>query len=384
MDQPLREARRSHLRGRLRTAFERGGGTPWPEMDFNDLALEIARYQAVANPIYGSFLRRRGLEAGTLSDWREIPPLPARAFREFHLACEPTLPREAVFRTSGTTGGVGARGEHPVRELALYRESLLSGALHFLRPAAPCDGSPLPPLRILALLPPPELRPDSSLIVMAQTLMEHWGDGSGGYFAGEDWRLDLEGFHEALMRSQEDGIPVLLLATAFALVAWLEGAVSTKSSLLPPGSLLMETGGFKGRSREVPRDALYTAVGERLDLPRGRIVNEYGMTELLSQFYEPVLREEDPSGPLAERIHRSPPWLRSQVLSPWTLEPLPEGEAGLLMHLDLANLDSVCAVLTEDMGVAIDGGIRLLGRMAGAEPRGCSLMMEELLRGGAR
>jgi hypothetical protein len=144
---------------------------------------------------------------------------------------------------------------------------------------------------------------------------------------------------------------------------------------LPDGSRLMETGGFKGRSREVSRDDLYRALTDRLGVPPERIVNEYGMTELLSQFWEPVLRE----GTDRRRRHVGPPWVRTRVLDPVTLEDVAAGEPGLLCHLDLANVGSVAAVLTEDLGVAVEDGFRLLGRAPGAEPRGCSLALEELL-----
>ncbi|HSR42653.1 MAG TPA: hypothetical protein VLL48_10785, partial [Longimicrobiales bacterium] len=125
----------------------------------------------------------------------------------------------------------------------------------------------------------------------------------------------------------------------------------------------------------------YRALQDRLGVPTGRIVNEYGMTELLSQFYEPVMRDGAPEadGDPSERRHVAPPWVRTRVLDPGDLGELPPGEPGLLCHVDLANAGSVAAVLTEDMGVAVADGFRVLGRAAGAEPRGCSLAMDELL-----
>jgi hypothetical protein len=153
------------------------------------------------------------------------------------------------------------------------------------------------------------------------------------------------------------------------------------------GSVVVETGGFKGRSRFVPRGELYRALTAAVGVPAGRIVNEYGMTELLSQFYEPVLSGEAPEDP-DRRWHVGPSWVRTRILDPETLDPVAPGEPGLLCHIDLANLDSAIAVLTEDVGVQPwgeedarprDRGFRLLGRAEGAEPRGCSLVMEELL-----
>jgi acyl-CoA synthetase (AMP-forming)/AMP-acid ligase II len=140
----------------------------------------------------------------------------------------------------------------------------------------------------------------------------------------------------------------------------------------------METGGFKGRSRAVSRDDLYDELNRRLGVPLRHIVNEYGMTELLSQFYEPVIRGGAPEAP-SERFHLPPPWVRTRIVDPMTLEAVPEGEVGLLSHLDLANVGSVVAVLTEDLGQKVASGFRLIGRARDAEPRGCSLAMEELM-----
>jgi hypothetical protein len=137
----------------------------------------------------------------------------------------------------------------------------------------------------------------------------------------------------------------------------------------------------------VPRAELYRALAAALGVPIGRILNEYGMTELLSQFYEPVLSREAPEDPEL-RWHLGPSWVRTRILDPETLRPVEPGEPGLLCHIDLANLDSAMAVLTEDVGVQPPGlvtpsstgrAFRLFGRAEGAEPRGCSLMMEELL-----
>jgi len=137
----------------------------------------------------------------------------------------------------------------------------------------------------------------------------------------------------------------------------------------------METGGFKGRSREVPKHELHALLTERTRVPRERIVNEYGMTELLSQLYEPVLAE----GLSGADRHAPPPWLKVRALDPVTLEPLDEGEEGILAFFDLANVGSVSHILTQDVGSVIGGDVQLVGRSSEAEPRGCSRAMDELM-----
>ena len=372
------ESTRRDLRRELLAAMSEGVQVPWSEERFDDLALRIFRYQAEFNPVYRALVEARGMDPVGVSGWRQIPPIPTRAFKEFSVAGSSPEPPQARFRTSGTTGGRERRGEHPIRDLSLYRASLLASATGFLRPEAELRGPDWADrsLRVLALLPDPQERTDSSLAHMAGVLAEAWDDGKGGFFLDTEWRIDHLGFQRALDQSAGLGAPVLLLGTAFAFVRWLDGGPTRTP--LPPGSRIMETGGFKGRSREVTRVHLYAALSDSFAVPVERIVNEYGMTELLSQFYEPVISEGVDPGPQARR-HVGPPWIRTRVLDPETLEPVQPGRTGLLSHLDLANLDSVSGVLTEDLGIQLPDGFRVLGRVAGAEPRGCSLAMEELL-----
>jgi hypothetical protein len=137
----------------------------------------------------------------------------------------------------------------------------------------------------------------------------------------------------------------------------------------------MDTGGFKGRSRAFPREELYRRLEAVLGIPATHCVNEYGMSEMLSQFYDRRVGEVSP------HLYFAPPWVRTQVLHPETLQPVAPGQVGVLRHWDLANIDSVMVLQTEDLGRAEEGGFYLLGRAARAEAKGCSLLVEEWLRG---
>jgi hypothetical protein len=132
---------------------------------------------------------------------------------------------------------------------------------------------------------------------------------------------------------------------------------------LPPASLVVDTGGCKGYERQLTRDAIIDRYRRVLGVAPDQIVNEYGMTELSSQLYAWG------TGP-----HVAPPWLRTLVCDPASGREVPAGEIGCLRHVDLANVGSVVAIQTEDLGRAIDGGIELLGRAPGAVTRGCSLL----------
>ncbi len=353
---------------------------------FSRLALGIFRYQVDANPVYGLFVRSRGIDPMMLDDWRDIPAVPTRGFKEVPLLSQDPRPVEATFRTSGSTRGPAVRGIHQVRDLSLYRESLLSTADRYLRPELWAGGLRLDNIRnrirILILTPPPMQHSESSLIYMFTTLMDEWGDGRSRFLADPEWGVPISRFGKAIAAAHQDGVPVFLAGTAFGFVHLLDALGDHDCPPLPSGSVVLETGGFKGRSRTVSRIELYQGIGDSLALPRERILNEYGMTELLSQFYEPILLENGPAR-LEERRHLGPPWTRTRVLDPDSLQPVSSGKPGILCHMDLANLDSVAAVLTDDIGVAVDDGFRVLGRSEEAEPRGCSLMVEDLINASA-
>ena len=176
------------------------------------------------------------------------------------------------------------------------------------------------------------------------------------------WQLDFTALLHALNRSGESSQPALIFGTAFSFVQLLDYLAEQGTDLeLPEGSRVMETGGYKGRSRIVPKEQLRAMITERLGVTPGNIVSEYGMSELSSQAY---------GGPL----FRFPPWVRWQVISPETGWEAAEGEVGLIRIFDLANVASVLAVQTEDLGIRHGDGFELLGRAALSEPRGCSLM----------
>src|SRR5262249_12463303 len=153
------------------------------------------------------------------------------------------------------------------------------------------------------------------------------------------------------------GQPVLLLGTAFNFVHLLDGLGEMgKKFQLPPGSRVMETGGYKGRSRELPKSGLHKLITDMLGVPDANIVCEYGMSELSSQAYDRV------AGAGGERVFRLPSWARARIVSPETGREVAPGETGLIRIFDLANVHSVMAIQTEDLGIRREDGFELLGR----------------------
>ncbi len=279
---------------------------------------------------------------------------------------------EAVFRTSGTTGGPERRGLHYVRDLGLYRAS---ARINFRAHVLP-DGVSLP-MQILG--PPPKLAPESSLTWMCELVRREFAASGSDYWVDGDG-LRADALISTLRAYQDDGEPVALLGTAIAIAHLLETLEDRGLRLrLAAGSRVMETGGFKRRRGEIPRREFYERLAELLGLSPVYCVAEYGMTELCSQFYDNVLRARARGHAPTHRFKVVPPWVRTLVVDPETLEPVPEGTVGVLRHCDLANLDSVLAVQTDDLGVAGAGGFEILGRAAGAEARGCSIAMDEWL-----
>jgi hypothetical protein len=325
---------------------------------FDELVRAAYAFQLERLPLLRALATRRGTRPESIASWRQVPLVPATAFRTLDIAAAPA--RE-VFRSSGTSGGPRSVHRHPFPEL--YR-----AVIDATFPPAVLRGLERPPM--LSLIPDREQAPDSSLAFMIAHAMERWGDPASVVAVGARGVAApaVRGF---LAARQRDRRPALVLGTSFALVQMLDGLERLDLRFrLPSGSRVFDTGGLKGRRRELTPEQLATGLASRLDVPAAGIVREYGMTELTSHFY---CGEEDPD------LFRPPPWARVHVLDPSTLEELPPGETGLLAVFDLANLGSALHLLTEDLAAAeVGGGFRPRGRAAGAQLRGCSLAAEEL------
>jgi len=350
----------------LEDKLSRDSAPRWSDEDFDRLASRAFRIQFESNAPFRAFCQRRGVTPETAPGWSEIPAVPTSAFKHVDLYSAPSPP-EAVFRTSGTTRGAGVRGRHLVARLSLYRAASAEPFRRYVLGGA--TG-----VRLVSLVPSAVDAPDSSLSYMIHAAAErfardvHWVvDASGA--------LDWEALVAIAEESRRGGEPVALLGTALSFVHLLERLRGRPLPLLGPGSSVMETGGFKGVGRDIGRSELHARLSSSTGVPPERIVNEYGMTELLSQLYEPVLSE----GTALAGVHEPAPTLRVRAVDPDTLAEVPEGEDGILAFFDLANIGSVCHVLTEDVGSVRDGRVTLRGRMAGAEPRGCSLALDELM-----
>lgn len=351
------------------------------EAQFDALARELFAVQYVLNQPFQSLCRSRAVSPDTLRNWTEIPAVPTAAFKELEVTCLPEFARSVVFYSSGTTGASRGRHFHSLESLAVYRQSALPWfKAHVLgedRDAAPEGNEELrDPIggaapAFLALTPPAAVVPHSSLVFMLDAAVREFG-ARDSVFAGrldatQAWELDGDRVLFALRKSMCANRPLCLLGTAYNFVQLLDFlAAGNIRYRLAAGSRILETGGYKGRTRVVPKPELHALLTRHLGIPATRIGCEYGMCELSSQAYD------QPGG--AQRPLSFPPWARVRVVSPENGRAVPDGQPGVITILDLANVGSVAAVQTEDLGIRWpDGRFELLGRIESAEPKGCSL-----------
>jgi hypothetical protein len=329
---------------------------------FEALALEIFAHQFAGCAAFRRYCLSRGGTPDTVADWRAIPPVPIVAFKHADLCCGPPV---RTFLSSGTTAGPANRSRHLLPDLRLYHESALAGMRQFLLPD-------LPRGRLVSVIHRVEDLPDSSLAQMVSWAMAAFGTDDSICTIGPDG-IDLDAFIAALRASERDGQPLVLLATTAALVHVLDRCRERGVTFrLPHGSRLMDTGGDKGAPRRLSRNGLLHAVWHAFAIPGYFCVNEYGMAELSSQFYDSVVADRV-HGRHRPRRKLGPHWVRTLVLDAETLAPVEPGRSGLLCHIDLANAGTAAAVLSEDVGYQVLDGFQLLGRVPGAEARGCSL-----------
>ncbi len=376
-------------------AFARAtlAGSSAEPAQFEELALEIARFQAQHIPGYARLVESRG---ALLERFDSIVAVPTDVFRLARVAVHAPQHDVARFHTSGTT--TTRSGVHYFRTLKTYSELSLAFGRHALTSAF--SG----PRVVVALAPPPSQTPRSSLGYMMSLFMNKWDgralnvapqgavfdpESSSRWLAGRGG-IDLDGLRRAALLALERQEPLLVMATSLALGAMLDGLAGAQIPA-PKRTLVMFTGGAKGRACEVKPDDLRRQVARVFRVPEAHVLGEYGMTELSSQLYEGTIPGGSIGAPVG--VYVEPPWLRVQPVDPATLRAVPRGNIGLAKIIDLGNVDSAVAVLTQDLVRRVEwpehapGGVELIGRRPGSAPRGCSLAFESLVgpstRGGA-
>lgn len=348
--------------------------------DFDTLALEAFAYQYDAHDLYGRFCESRGANPRSVAHWREIPAIPTDAFKH---ALTDEADRPHLFLSTGTTAGERQRSRHALRSLDTYRVSAMT---HFERMVLPDGPGPMATL----LIGPSASNEHSSLGRMFSWCLESFASDDVAVAFDADGNLDVAGAVTWLEEKAAGSAPVLLLGVTSAFTALFDALrVADRGLRLPADSRIVDTGGRKSGQGRTPGDdnegdrqavralsarGMLKAGWRFLHVPAYLSVNEYGMTEMLSQFYDDAWLGRC-SGRLSPRSKVGPPWVRTTVVDPLSLEPAAPGQAGLLAHVDLANWETVSALQTLDLGRELGAGFELLGRASGAEARGCSQLL---------
>ena len=310
------------------------------EETFEMLSLEVFRFQAQNNSIYKKYLDFLNIDISNIKTLNAIPYLPIALFKSHEVICKPN--KRAITYTSSGTGGT--QSKHIVHDLSIYEESFIRGFELFY-------GS-IKEYTILALLPSYLERKGSSLLYMCEKMIGISGKKESGFYLNEHELL-----YETLKKLESKNRKTLLIGVSFGLLDFTE---NYKMKL--KNTLVMETGGMKGRRKELIREELHQTLARGFN--QKEIHSEYGMTELLSQAYS-----------RGNKRFECPPWM--QVSCRDTNDPLSNGKkSGGINVIDLANVYSCSFIATQDLGkIYSNGQFEVLGRFDASDIRGCNLMV---------
>jgi phenylacetate-coenzyme A ligase PaaK-like adenylate-forming protein len=312
-------------------------------IEFEKMALEIFRFQAKNNSVYKEFLTHLHIDIQSVKKIKEIPFLPIQFFKS-HKVVSSEENVQRVFLSSGTTGN--EQSKHSVTDLSIYEESFTNGFEQFY--------GPIENYTVLALLPSYLERDGSSLIYMVNDFIRKSRNPKSGFYLD-----NLEQLAQNLVYLDKKNEKTLLIGVSFALLDLVE-----KHKFQLKNTIIMETGGMKGRRKELIREELHQILREGFGVEN--IHSEYGMTELLSQAYSK-----------GNGIFECPPWMK--ILTRDTedaLTILPEGKSGGINIIDLSNINSCSFIATQDLGKKYaDGTFEVLGRFDNSDIRGCNLMV---------
>ncbi|MEW9669285.1 long-chain fatty acid--CoA ligase [Ammoniphilus sp. 3BR4] len=342
------------------------------EDEFNQIALTLFAYQYENNQPFRKYCRKRRISPATVSHYLQIPPVPIGAFKQAALSCCPPEEAQAVFMTSGTTNPE-LRGKNYHRDLEVYDLSMREHFKSYILPD-------VDKVKMAILFPTEAELPNSSLAHYLHLGLQTFGKEGSDYMLSSQG-LESEKLIAFLRDSEQNGEPVLVIGATFSFIHFLDECLGKGTRFqLPEGSRVMDTGGAKGRSREVDPEDLRSQLCQLFSIPSFACINMYGMSELSSQFYDGNLRDHVLGNQPITYSKKAPHWVRTVIFDPATMQPKENGEKGIIVHYDLANLNSVLAIMTEDLGLSVDdGGFLLLGRAAGSEAKGCSLAVEQFL-----
>jgi hypothetical protein len=318
--------------------------------NFERFALELFNYQYTFNEVYNQYVNSLKIKPELVDSLEKIPFLPIQFFKTNAIKTTAFIP-EKIFESSGTTQSVNSK--HYVKNLNLYRSSFLKTFELFYGPANEWC--------IIGLLPSYLERKNSSLITMTEELIKQSGHALSGFYLDEYEKL-----HQAILHNEILQQPTLLIGVTFALLDFAE-----KFNMRLHKTIVMETGGMKGRREEITRDEVHQTLQKKLGVKH--VHSEYGMTEILSQAYSQ-----------RDGKFKCPPWMKVLIRDesdPLSIKKVPaspkNAETGLINIIDLANIYSCSFIATEDVGKLYHNELfEVLGRCDNTDVRGCSLLVQ--------
>jgi len=342
------------------------------EREFNELALRLFHHQFSAIEPYQDVCRLQGYVPGEVERWDQIPAVPTKLFKELTLTTIDPNEAVSVFMSSGTKDP-NRRSKVYMNDLGLrfYALSLQRTVDSYLF----IEHDKLP---AFMFCPPPEVAPNMALAyAFAAGMEEHLSEPPFYTVTGQ--KFDAETLMKRLEQVEERGEPVLLAGATFGFVHFIDVCKAQNISFsLPPGTLLCDSGGNKGLTREVGKEEFRDMACSFFGLEESRVLNALGMTEVSAGFIDNALYNHV-HGIEKPRYKVNLPWTRTVAIDPLSFKRVPKGEKGLLRHFCLANRTTIAAIQTSDMGYEIDEGFEIIGRAAGTQLRGCSVAVDQMI-----
>ncbi|BDG06852.1 LuxE/PaaK family acyltransferase [Anaeromyxobacter oryzae] len=335
--------------------------------DFDDYCLRMFAMQYEVNPIFREFCDAKKVRPGDVSRWEDVPLVYNDMFKTHLVASFPVEKAVMGCLTGGTTS-LTQRGrifrDEDGKRLVFGANRMMTGS--YLFP----DFEQGKRCRILILAPSPELAPSMGMAIGMDQTRRAFGTDDSMFLLGKSG-IDVTNLLKALRESEASGVPVALIGATSAYVYFFQACRRKKMSFrLPPGSRICDGGGYRGRFGPVSRDDYYAMVEEILGIPQTHCVNVLGEAETATNLFDDALRRHVKGLPPRKRTRPVPRWSRVLAMDIKTLQPLPDGEVGLLAHWDLANVPTVLAVITDNLGYTTDGG------------RGCEMVGRAKLENG--
>ncbi len=321
--------------------------------DFNGSCLRMFALHYEVNPIFREFCDAKKVRPGDVSRWQDVPMVYNDVFKT-HLVASFPLEQAVMGCLTGGTTSLTQRGrifrDEDGKRLVFGANKRMTGA--FLFP----DFEAGRRCRILILAPSPEMAPSMGMAIGMEQTRTHFGTPDSQFLLGRTG-IDVNGLLKALRESEASGVPVALIGATSAYVYFFQACKRKKLSFhLPPGSRVCDGGGYRGRFGPVSRADYYGMVEEILDVPETHCVNVLGEAETATNLFDDALRRHVKGLPPRPRTRPVPPWSRVLAMDIDTLQPLPDGKLGLLAHWDLANVPTVLAVITDNLGYTTDDG----------------------------